>query len=57
MAWQFVGVIILILVAYLLYVEIRQGYDDGLDDYFKSMYNYIDLLQYIGTAWVVITNL
>ena len=57
MAWQFVGVIILILVAYLLYVEIRHGYDDGLDDYFKSMYNYIDLLQYIGTAWVVITTL
>lgn len=56
MTWQGLGVLILILVVYLLFLEVKQGYNDGTD-YFKSMYNYIDMLQYIGTAWVVITNL
>ena len=53
--WQGIGGLILVLVAYLLYIEVLQGLKDGAD-YFKSMYNYIDLLQYIGTAWVVISN-
>ena len=56
MSWQALGVLILILVAYLFYIEVKQGYNDGID-YLKSMYNYMDLFQYIGTAWVVITNL
>ena len=56
MTWQGVGVSILILVTYLLYIEVLQGLKDGLD-YFTSMYNYVDLFQYIGTVWVVVTNL
>ena len=55
-AWQSVGVSILILVAYLLYIEVLQVLKYGLD-YFSSMYNYIDLFQYIGTVYVVISNL
>ena len=56
MTWQGLGVLILILVAYLLYIEVKQGLKDG-KDYFLSMYNYIDLFQYIGTTWVVVTNI
>lgn len=26
-------------------------------DYFKSLYSYVDMFQYLGSAWVVITNL
>ena len=42
MRWQSLGVLILILVVYLLYIELKQGYNDGRE-YFKSMYNYVDL--------------
>ena len=56
MRWHVLGGLILILVVYLSYIELKQGYNDGID-YFKSWYNYVDLFQYIGTAWVVITNL
>ena len=42
MTWRGLGVLILILVVYLLYIELKQGLKDG-EDYFKSMYNYVDL--------------
>ena len=50
------AVLILLLVLYLLFIEVRQGYKDGLD-YFKSLYNYIDLMQYLGTVYVVVSNM
>ena len=39
--WKAVGVSLLILVSYLLYIESKQIRKDRLD-YFKSLYNYID---------------
>ena len=47
---------ILLLVLYLLLIEASQAKKDGLD-YFKSLYNYIDLLQYLGTIYVVVSNM
>ena len=42
MIYDGLGVLILILIIYLLYIEVMQGIKDGLE-YFKSMYNYIDM--------------
>ena len=32
-------------------------YKDSVKNYFKSDLNYIDILQYLGTLWIVLTNL
>ena len=29
----------------------------SVKDYFKSSLNYFDLLQYLGTLWILLTNL
>ena len=50
--WYIVGSLIMIQVIYQLYIESMQVLHDGWD-YWKSAYNYFDLLQYIGTIVVV----
>ena len=51
-----IGAIILILVLYLLFIEAKQIQKDKAG-YLLSLYNYIDLFQYFGTAWVVVNNM
>ena len=54
--WRAVGWTILVLVYYMLLIEVKQVIQEGAD-YFKSLYNYVDLLQYIGTIYVIVTNI
>ena len=54
--WQLVGVILLILIIYLLFIEAKQVKKDK-KGYLLSLYNYIDLFQYLGTTWVILNNM
>ena len=50
--WYVIGTLIILQVVYQLYIESWQIFHDGWD-YWKSLYNYFDLFQYIGTLFVV----
>ena len=47
---------IILLIIYQLYIEAIQMKRNGLN-YFWSIYNYIDNVQYFGTLIIVITNM
>ena len=50
--WYIVGSFIMLQVIYQLYIESHQLWHDGWE-YWKSLYNYFDMFQYIGTIFVV----
>ena len=53
--WDILGLLIILLTLYQLYIEYK-SIKSNARSYFKSAYNYNDLLQYLGTLWVVLMN-
>ena len=57
-AWiTILGLMTLILLGYQLYIEVSQIRETTLWNYATDIINWLDILQYIPTAWIILVQI